>query len=146
MAKDDEKTTEIKRRQTLLFDAFSYEGVLGNRYLGPAMDLEKETGNVFVETYHGHRVLTDSFLEFFGETLIQQIALNNKVGWPNNEENYATCLMMYLTMYRSVRAAEVASVNAYPLQGYIIQRTIKDQAFVLCAAATGLASFGEAFR
>jgi hypothetical protein len=143
--KDAAKTEEIKRRQTLLFDAFSYNGVLGKRYLGKAMDLEKAVGEVFVRTYHGHRVLTDSFLDFFGGTLLQQIVLNNKVGWPNEEENYATCLMMYLTIFRSIRASEIASVHAYPLQGYTIQRSIKDQAFVLCAAASGIASFGRLF-
>src|SRR5260370_15808372 len=89
----------------------------------------------FVKTYYGHRVLTDAFLDFFGETLIEQIELNNKIGWPKEAQNYATCLMMFLTMFRSVRASDIASVHAYPLQGYIIQRSIKDQAFVLCAAA-----------
>lgn len=143
--KDAAKIEEIKKRQTMLFDAFSHNGVLGERYLGKAMDLEKAIGEAFVNTYHGHRVLTDSFLDFFGGTLLQQIELNNKVGWPNEEENYATCLMMYLTIFRSIRASEIASVNAYPLQGYIIQRSIKDQAFVLCAAASGIVGFGRLF-
>ena len=143
--KDAAKTEEIKRRQTLLFDAFSHNGILGARYLGKTMDVEKAIGEVFVTTYHGHRVLTDSFLDFFGGTLLQQIALNNKVGWPNEEANYATCLLMYLTIFRSIRASEISSVNAYSLQGYIIQRSIKDQAFVLCAAASGIAGFGRLF-
>ena len=34
--KDAAKVAEIKRRQTLLFDAFSHNGVLGDRYLGNA--------------------------------------------------------------------------------------------------------------
>lgn len=142
---DAAKTEEIKKRQTMLFDAFSQNGVLGERYLGKAMDMEKVVGDVFVNTYHGHRVLTDSFLDFFGGTLLNQIELNNKVGWPNGEENYATCLMMYLTIYRSIRASEISSTNAYPMQGYIVQRSIKDQAFVLCAAAGGIAGFGRLF-
>src|SRR5262249_53992828 len=48
-------------------------------------------------------------------------------------------------IFRSIRASEIASVNAYSLQGYIIQRSIKDQAFVLCAAASGIAGFGRLF-
>src|SRR6266536_355689 len=141
----DTQLEEIERRQTLLFDAFSHNGVLGERFLGKAIDTEKAIGDVFVKTYYGHRVLTDAFLDFFGETLIEQIELNNKSGWPTEAQNYAPCLMMFLTMFRSVRASDIASVHAYPLQGYIIQRSIKDQAFVLCAAATGLASFGALF-
>jgi hypothetical protein len=140
-----ERIAEIKRRQTLLFDAFRHKDVLGGRYLVPAVDAERAIGDQFNKTYHGHRVLTDSFLDFFGGTLLAQIELNNKIGWPNEDQNYATCLMMFLTMFRSVRASDVAAVHAYPLQGYIIQRSIKDQAFILCAAASGLANFGALF-
>jgi hypothetical protein len=144
-ATDAARMAEIKRRQTLLFDAFSHNGVLGDRYLGKAMDAEKKIGEIFVGTYYGHRILTDAFLDFFGGTLIEQIELNNKIGWPQEDEYYVTCLMMFLTMFRSVRASEITSVNSYPLQGYIIQRSIKDQVFVLCAAASGVASFGALF-
>jgi hypothetical protein len=143
--KDAAKTEEIKKRQQLLFDAFRHNDMLGGRYLAPVVDLESEIGAKLSDTYYGHRILTDSFLDFFGGTLLQQIELNNKVGWPNEEQNYATCLMMYLTIFRSIRASDIASVHAYPLQGYIIQRSIKDQAFVLCAAASGIAGFGRLF-
>ncbi len=140
-----ERVAEIKRRQDLLFDAFRHEGILGGRYLGPTMDREKEIGDVFVQKYYGHRILADSFLDFFGATLVEQIELNNKVGWPNRDAYYATCLIMFLTMFRAARASEVLSVNSYTLQGYVLQRTIKDQVFILCAAASGLASFGRLF-
>lgn len=143
--KDAAKMEEIKKRQQLLFDAFRHNDVLGGRYFAPVVDLEREIGAKLSDTYYGHRVLTDSFLDFFGGTLLKQIELNNKVGWPNEEQNYATCLMMYLTIFRSIRASDIASVHAYPLQGYIIQRSIKDQAFVLCAAASGIAGFGRLF-
>ena len=144
-AKDAAKTEEIKKRQQLLFDAFRYNEVLGGRFFVPVVDAERAIGAKFVDTYYGHRVLTDSFLDFFGGTLLKQIELNNKVGWPNEEKNYATCLMMFLTIFRSIRASDIASVQAYPLQGYILQRSIKDQAYVLCAAASGIASFGALF-
>src|SRR6266511_2417750 len=83
----DTQLEEIERRQTLLFDAFSHNGVLGERFLGKAIDTEKAIGDVFVKTYYGHRVLTDAFLDFFGETLIEQIELNNKIGWPKEAKN-----------------------------------------------------------
>jgi len=144
-AKDAAKNEEIKRRQQLLFDAFRHNEVLGGRYLAAVVDAERVIGAKFVDTYYGYRMLTDSFLDFFGGTLLKQIELNNKVGWPNEEKNYATCLMMFLTIFRSIRAADIASLQAYPLQGYIIQRSIKDQAFVLCAAASGIAGYGALF-
>jgi hypothetical protein len=145
MVVEDAQLDEIKRRQTLLFEAFEHDGYLGGRYFGPVVEAEAKIGASLSERYHGHRVLMDSFLDFFGRTLLEQIELNNNVGWPNEEENYATCLMMFLTLFRSIRASDVASVHAYPLQGYIIQRSIKDQAFILCAAASGIASFGALF-
>ena len=142
---DAAKADEIKKRQQLLFDAFRHNDVLGGRYFAPVVDIECEIGARLSDTYYGHRILTDSFLDFFGGTLLQQIELNNKAGWPNEEQNYATCLMMYLTIFRSIRASDIVSVHAYPLQGYIVQRSIKDQAFVLCAAASGIVGFGRLF-
>jgi hypothetical protein len=48
-------------------------------------------------------------------------------------------------MFRTVRATEVLSVNGYPLQGYALQRSIKDQVFILCAVANNMMDFGEMF-
>lgn len=142
---DEARAAEIAKWQDGLFDAFRHDGVLGDRYFGPVMDMEPQVGAVFVKKYYGHRVLTDSFMDFFGETLSKQRDYNEQRGWPQDRPYYVTCLMMYLTMFRSLRAAEVAALNGYPLQGYVIQRSIKDQAFVLCGAANKLASFGELF-
>jgi hypothetical protein len=52
---------------------------------------------------------------------------------------------MYLTMFRTVRATEVICVNGYPLQGYALQRSIKDQVFVLSAVANSMMGFEELF-
>jgi len=142
---DEMRAAEIKKWQDGLFDAFRHNGVLGDRYFGPVLELEPLVGGVFVEKYFGHRVLTDSFMDFFGETLSKQGEFNSKNGWPQDRPYYVTCLMMYLTMFRSLRAAEVAALNGYPLQGYIVQRSLKDQAFILCGAANNLATFGELF-
>ncbi|HVR57228.1 MAG TPA: hypothetical protein VMT72_10415 [Pseudolabrys sp.] len=54
-------------------------------------------------------------------------------------------MLMYLTIFRSVRASDVAASHAYPLQGYIIQRSIKDQTFILCGAANNMADFATLF-
>ena len=142
---DAVKVEEIKLRQTKLFKAFGHEGVYGGKYFAPVVDKEQEIGSVFNSTYHGLRILTDCFLDFFGQTLLEQIELNNKKGWPQADANYATCVLMYLTIFRSVRASDVCASNGYPLQGYIIQRSIKDQAFILCAAANNMADFATLF-
>jgi hypothetical protein len=142
---DKAKVEEIKQRQKMLFDAFGHNGIYGGKYFGPVFDAEKKVGNTFNDTYYGLRILTDCFLDFLGQTLLEQIELNNKKGWPQEEHNYATCVLMYLTMFRSVRASDVCASNAYPLQGYIIQRSVKDQAFILWAAASNIADFPTLF-
>jgi hypothetical protein len=144
-APDKAKAEEIKQRQKLLFDAFGHNGIYGGKYFGPVYDAEKKIGGIFNDTYYGLRILTDCFLDFFGQTLLEQIELNNTKGWPQEEANYATCVLMYLTIFRSVRASDVCASNAYPLQGYIIQRSIKDQAFILWAAASNIADFPTLF-
>lgn len=143
---DEERAAKIKHWQDSLFDTFSYKGVLGGKFLGPVMDIEPRVGAAFVEKYYGHRVLVDAFLDFFGETLWGQFDANRQLGWPEDRPHYVTCLMMYLTLFRSFRAAELVSVSGgYPLQGYIIQRSIKDQAFAVCALASGANSFANVF-
>lgn len=143
---DKKKTAEIEKWQNSIFDAFSHGDVLGGKYLGPVMDAEPIVGQAFVEKYYGHRVLTDAFLDFFGETLLQQFNTNEQNGWPEDRPHYVLCLMMFLTIFRSLRAAELVSVKGgYPLQAYIIQRSIKDQLFALCSAANGMDTFAKLF-
>ena len=108
------------------------------------MRMEEEAGKAFVEKYHGFRRLTDSFLDSSAETLVAQAAYSGKNGWPKLPY-YLTCLMMFLTMFRSTRAAEVLSTNGYPMQGYSLMRGVKDQVWTMCGAVTGLATFAELF-
>lgn len=139
------RDSDIEKWQDSLFEAFSYQGVLGGRYLGPVMAAEPLVGRAFTEKYYGHRVLTDSFLDFFCETLSSQFDVVRSIGWPIDKPYYATCLTMFLTMFRSYRSAEVISTGGYPLQGYIIQRSLKDQAFALCAVANGTDTLASLF-
>ena len=138
------RSEEIKQFQEQLEDVFSYRGVRGGRFLLPTMSMEEKVGCSFVKKFHGHRVLTDCFLDFFAETLNAQADYNYRFGWPK-EPFYLTCLMMYVTMFRGARAAEILSVNAYPMQGYAAMRSVRDQAWVLWAAAKGIGTFGELF-
>jgi hypothetical protein len=118
---DEESEQRIRQWQDRLHEAFDYNGVLGGKFLSGTMQLEEAVGQLFVRKYHGHRLLTDAFLDFFAETLQTQLAFHSQHGWPSNEPNYALTFLMYLTTFRTVRATEVLSVNGYPLQGYALQ-------------------------
>jgi hypothetical protein len=142
---DEESERRILQWQERLHAAFDHNGVVGGKFLSGIMQLEKLVGEIFVRRYHGHRLLTDAFLDFFGETLQTQLALHLQHGWPSNEPYYAVTFLMYLTTFRTVRATEVLSAHGYPLQGYALQMIIKDQVFVLCAVANNMMGFKEMF-
>jgi hypothetical protein len=142
---DEESKQRILQWQNRLHEVFDYNGVLGGKFLSGTMHLEKTVGQLFAQRFYGHRLLTDAFLDFFAETLQTQLAFHSVYGWPSNEPNYAPTFLMYLTMFRTVRATEVLSVNGYPLQGYALQRSIKDQAFILWAVANNIIDSAETF-
>jgi hypothetical protein len=142
---DEERKQRILQWQNRLHDAFEYNGVLGGKFLLRTIDLERLVGEHFVQKYHGHRLLTDAFLDFFAETFQTQLAFHSQYGWRSDEPNYPLTFLMYLTMFRTVRATEVLSVNGYPLQGYALQRSIKDQIFTLWAAVNNMMGFSELF-
>ena len=142
---DEESKQRISEWQNRLHEVFGYNGVLGGKFLLGVMQLEDLVGEHFVRKYHGHRLLTDAFLDFFAETLQTQLAFHSYHGWPPNEPNYAVTFLMYLTVFRTVRATEVFSVRGYPLQGYALQRSIKDQVFTLWAIVTEMMPFKEIF-
>jgi hypothetical protein len=136
---------EIKAWQDKLKATFAHGGVVGGKFLQSAKDTEARVGRAFCDKFLGHRILTDSLLEFFGETLHSQWALNNRIGWPQNQPHYSMCLMMFLTVFRTIRASEVLSENGYALQAYAMQRGIKEQLFVLCGVANQMEQFGALF-
>jgi hypothetical protein len=136
---------EIIDWQKRLEEMFSHNDIVGGRFLLQAMNEEDAAGEHFIKKYRGHRVLTDSFLEFFGETILTQIGFNNENGWPQDRPFYVTRLMMYATMFRVIRAGELLSTKGYPLSAYALLRGVKDQIWILCAAANGMATFGELF-
>jgi hypothetical protein len=137
-----EDILEFQRR---LEAAFSHNDIVGGRLLVDTMNQEDATGAAFVKKYHGHRVLTDSFLEFYAETIEAQYFLNKKIGWPQDKPHYVQCLLMFLTVFRSIRASELLSVHGYSLRAYAMQRSIKEQLWILCGAANQMASFDELF-
>jgi hypothetical protein len=141
---DERRRQEIIQWQDRLHETFDYNGVLGGKTLALTMELERTVGQLFVRKFHGHRLLTDALLDFFAETLQTQLSYHWLHGWPK-EPNYALTFFMCLTIFRSVRASEVLSVHGYPMQGYALQRSIKDQVFILCAIANKMIGFNEIF-
>jgi hypothetical protein len=136
-----DKDAKAKAWQKRLEDNFNEDGVVGGKLLARTMEAEERIGLSFAEKWHGHRILTDSFVGFFAETLDEQAGFSQQHGWPQDEPYYVTCLMMYLTMYRAVRAAEILSMQGYPFSGYALLRSVKDQAWILCAAANKMSTF-----
>ena len=142
---DERRRPEIIQWQDRLHELFNYNGVLGGKTLAITKELERTVGQLFVQKFHGHRLLTDAFLDFFAETLHTQSSYHLQHGWPK-EPHYALTFFMYLTIFRTVRATEVLSVHGYPMQGYALQRSIKDQVFILCAIANNvIIGFNELF-
>jgi hypothetical protein len=142
---DEESKQRISQWQDRVHETFDYNRMLGGKFLFPMMQLAGTVGELFIKNYRGHRLLTDAFLDFYGDTLQTQLSFHSRNGWPSNEQFYPLTFLMHLTVFRTVRATEVLSVKGYPLQGYALQRSIKDQVFILWAIAKNVVSFGELF-
>ncbi len=119
------KQEDIQAWESRLRDAFSYNGVVGGRLLPAIMRMEESCGANYVLTYKGHRALTDSFLDFFAVTLDDVASKAKNHGWPKEMPYYSICLASFLTLFRSMRAAEIVAVNGYPLDGYALLRNAK---------------------
>jgi hypothetical protein len=119
---------------------FTYNGVTGGRLLPSVLTQEQICGSYFIGKFHGHRVLADSFLDFFAVTLRSAAAGHYESGWPG-DGYYVPCLVEFVTQFRGMRAAEILSVSGYPLDGYALQRNLKDQAIFLGAIVSGISSF-----
>jgi len=132
---------EIAAWQKRLEDNFSYNDLVGGRLLPIIMDMEVACGKQYVHGYKGHRVLADASLDFFAITLNDVASKVRSHGWPKAMPYYSTCLASFLTLFRSMRAAEIVAVNGYALDGYALLRNAKEQALCLGAIAAGLSSF-----
>jgi hypothetical protein len=133
--------TRTDEWQQKLEDNFSYRGVVGGKLLPLVMEQERLCGAQFIRTFHGHRIHTDSFLDFFAQTLDSTAALRYQIGWPQDTPYYVPCLLGFVTQFRGMRAAEILSVNGYPLDGYALQRNLKDQAIFIGSVVTAISSF-----
>jgi hypothetical protein len=131
----------IAKWQQRLEEHFSYQGSVGGRLLPLVIEKERLSGAEFITTYKGYRVLADSFLDFFAETLNVAMHARQQVGWPKGHLWYAPCVLAFVTQFRGMRAAEILSMNGYPLDGYALQRNLKDQALLIGGVVRGITSF-----
>ena len=129
---------EILRWQNQLEEAFSYNDVVAEQYLAPLIEQEKLAGLHFVERYHGHRILIDSFYDFFVWTLDLASDVIAQRGLPTSQPYYVDCLLRFLTLLRTARSAEILSTSGYPLEGYSLQRNLREQVFALAGVANKL--------
>lgn len=132
---------DIAAWQQRLDENFSHNDVVGGHLLPAIMGLEDVCGQQYVYTYKGHRILTDAFLDFFALTLADVAGKAKNQGWPKNMPYYSTCIASFLTLFRSIRAAEKIAVSGYALDGYALLRNAKEQALCLGAIAAGRSSF-----
>ena len=108
------------------------------------VEKEKQYGIDIANRYRGYYLLTNSFFDFYIETLqlarsqIQEYQVFQKL-------NYVPILLFFVTMLKSSRATESLYVAGYPLDGYALLRDLKDQAIFAAAIVTGVSSFSALY-
>ncbi len=134
---------DVQEWQDRLEAVFSGPSNIVGERLSEIIEMETEHKLHMVREYRGHRFLSDSFFDFYIETF--QVARNwvNKNGFPDDAPNYSTLIVIYVTIFRNLRAAENLFLLGYPLNGYALLRNVKDQAIFLGAIANGITSLSD---
>jgi len=123
------KTEEWQER---LERVFLQDGIVGG-HLIPVLHAESEYGKFVASHFHGQLVLSDSFQAFFIDTLrlaearYRESSLFPALQW------YAYLLLLELSNFRTIRAAEILFVHGRAGQGYGLLRDLKDRAMLLGA-------------
>ena len=79
---------DVAEWQKRLEDTFSTDNIIGKRLL-TIIDMEKVYGQFVVQKFHGYRVLTDSFFDFYMETLQAASDWLNINGTPPDAPSYS---------------------------------------------------------
>ncbi|GEM_PF-1212430 len=106
---------------------------------------EKQCGVVIANKYRGYHLLTDSFLDFYIETL--QIAHSQIQNYQIHQKrsNYMIIFLFFVTILKSLRAAENIYAAGYPLDGYALLRDLKDRAIFIAAIISNVSSFSALY-
>lgn len=118
---------------------FGSGGVIGTRLL-PVVNAEQNYGTYVEDYVHGYRVLTESFHDFYVETLDRAAVGAFHGQLPQTDQTYAWLYLTHVTNFRSLRAAENLLLRGYPLDGYALLRDLKDRALYLGAVVGGLST------
>lgn len=135
---------EIKAWEDELTATFSVGGVVGGGLLPGILEGERLVGGEFALEYVGHTKSMDSLFDFFAGTLTELTRFLQSHGWPA-EKHYVVMHLMYVTLFRTFRAAEVVAHNGYFFHAYSALRSVKDQAFAIAAVANKNTSTGDMF-
>lgn len=131
---------DVAEWQTRLEETFLWRGIVGGRIVDIAA-VEKECGLLAVQTFHGHNVLADSFMDFYVETLQIAGELALRDAGRDAYPYYRYTLLHYVAMFRRLRAAAILFTYGYPLDGYALLRDLKDRALFLAAVIAGATTF-----
>jgi hypothetical protein len=105
--------------QTRLEQTFGSKGLVGRRILD-IIEKEKEYGLYVTNKFIGYRVISDSFMDFFIQTLKLAYDWTQKFGFPDSYPDYSLIFLFQLTNFKSLRAAENLLLCGYPLDGYAL--------------------------
>lgn len=135
---------DVAEWQKRLEDTFSTDNIIGKRLM-TIINMEKAYGQCVVQKFRGYRVLTDSFFDFYMETL--QVASD----WlqvhdiSHDAPSYPTVFLLYVVNFRSLRAVENLFLCGYPIDGYALLRDVKDRAIFIGAIMNRLSSFNALY-
>jgi hypothetical protein len=136
---------EWQKLQRALEDAFAHPhtNVVGGKHLQPLMDAEDIFGNIITQTFRGFRILQDSFQDFFLET---EMMARNRVSNMQNagHRHYIYTVFLFRSLLRIIRAADRVACSGYPLKGFALLRSAREEALVLGAIVGGTANVPEA--
>jgi len=135
---------DVSEWQKRLVDTFSTDEIVGKRLMA-IIEMEKAYGLHVVNGYHGYRVLTDSFFDFYMETLQAANDWISMNGFPSDVPSYSSVFLFYVMSFRRLRAAENLFLCGYPMDGYALLRDMKDRAICMGAIMNRLGSFSSLY-
>lgn len=135
-------TVQMTTEQVLdrLDKVFSSEGIIGARLI-PILEKERQNEEIAEAKFRGFRWLTDSFFDFYLETIKAAEVCCLSKGLPQQLSCYPSVFLKFVVNFWSFRAGDVLYRNGYPLDGYALLRDLKDQAIAFAAIHAGISSY-----
>jgi hypothetical protein len=135
---------DVAEWQKQLDDTFSDDGIIGKRLLN-IIEMEKKYVQYIMQKFNGYQILTDSFFDFYIETLNQAHRQLMQNGRPQGAYRFPVEFLFYVTNFKSLRAAENLFLCGYPFDGYALLRDLKDRAIFLGAIMHRISTFSTLY-